>query len=82
MEEKLIMVLSLEKFNEYNLAQFNEEVNVRAAIRLGYLAIQNPDSSFQWIGHVIKVDTDEKLVKVYIKVNTFAADPTEYLLGE
>ena len=79
MEEKLIMLLSLDEYNNYDKEQLGKDILVRSALRVGYLAVTNPDTSFQWLGNEIKVDTDACEVKVYAKIKSFAADPSEYL---
>lgn len=79
MEERLIMVLSLDEFNKYDDNQLSKDVLVRSSFRIGYLAISNPDTSFQFVGTTVKVDEEEKKVRIYVKIKTAAVDPSEYL---
>lgn len=81
MKKRLIMVLGAEEFSSYKKDQLMNDALIRAALKIGYLAITNPDQSFQWIGNVLVLDNKSKKVYVYAKFEEFKADPKDYLIG-
>ena len=85
MEERKTLVMSwtkdqMDEFDDVN--NFVETCLNTAALRIGYMTIQNPNQSFQWVGNSLKENEEAGTVSLYIKLLIRDEDPTPYIKGD
>ena len=85
MEERKTLVMSwtkeqMDEFEDVN--KFVESCLNTAALRIGYMAIQNPNQSFQWVGNSLKENEEAGTVSMYIKLLVRDEDATAYIEGD
>lgn len=85
MEERktLVMTWTKEQMDEFeDTNKFIENCLNHAALRIGYMAIQNPNESIQWTGNALEENKEAGTVSLFIKVIVRDEDPEPYVQGD
>jgi len=68
MEERKSLVVTIPSNADVNWNELVQKALDAAAIRIGYMAIENPDCSYQWVANEWVENEENETVSLYIKL--------------
>lgn len=68
MEERKSLVLTVPSNADVDWNELVQKALDAAAIRIGYMAIENPDCSYQWVANEWVENEENETVSLYIKL--------------
>jgi len=68
MEERKSLVVTVPSNADVDWNELVQKALDAAAIRIGYMAIENPDCSYQWVANEWVENEENETVSLYIKL--------------